>query len=229
LPTWRGAILGLALQYLGVAIVLLVGSGLVAGVVGLVTAIGIVAIFATDQGWSLQAKSWLVNPFADEGAKRDDPLDVELDPSRRRVRWRGFGLAGAPIRPFELSVIALAVLGALGIAIGRPAFGAFGADAIIGVLVLTGVLYCLLGGAPRWTSGLLFLGSAVNVLLHQASPVVEPLETLLDATAQIALALSLVYVRAREAEADGSGQPGLELVAAEPVEAPVATAASETP
>jgi hypothetical protein len=219
LPTWRGTILGLVLQYLGVAIVLFVVSGLVAGVVGVVTAIGIVSIFATDQGWSLRAELWLVNPFTDEDAKRDDPLDVELDQPLRRVRhWRS-GPAGGPTRLFELSVITLAVLGALGIAIGRPTFGAFGADAIIGVLVLTGVLYCLLGGAPRWTGGLLFLGSAVNVLLHEASPMVGPLETLLDAAAQIALAISLVYVRARETEAGAASQPGLEPAPAEPVAA----------
>jgi hypothetical protein len=217
-PTWRGALLGLALHYIGVAVLLSTVSDLVAGVVEIVTAIGIVAIFASDQRMSLRVESWLVNPFSGIDLERDDPLSVDFDRPRRRVRRRVFGPTGLPVRPFELSVIALAVLGAFGIVIGRPTFGAFGADAVIGVLVLTGVLYCLLGGLPRWTSGLLFLGSAVNVLLHEASSTVSPVETLLDAGAQIALALALIFVCDQEVEAADSSRPEIAPTPSEPVE-----------
>jgi hypothetical protein len=201
-PTWRGAILGVGLQYLGVAIVLLAMSGIGAGLVAIVTAIGIEAIVASDQGISLRDRAWLANPFSVGDLASNQRPAIDLDRPRRRMR-QGVGLAALPFRWFDLSVIALAIVGALGIAVGRSTFGSFGANAIVGILILTGLLYCLLGGLARLTSGLLFLGSAVNVLLHAAGDVsVSSVELLLVAASQVALAVALVFLRAFETSLD---------------------------
>jgi hypothetical protein len=197
-PTWRGAILGLGLQYLGVAVVLVVTSGLVAGVVALVTAAGIEAIVGMDQGLSFRDHAWLAHLFSSIDRASNQTVAVDAERPRRRGRPRA-GLAALPIRWFDVSVIALAIVGALGVAVTRSTFGGFGADAIVGVLILTGLLYCLLGGSPRLTSGLLFLSSSVSVLIHVAEASVSPIDQLLVAASQVALALALVLFRSFEA------------------------------
>jgi hypothetical protein len=203
-PTWRGAILGLGLQYLGVAIILVATSGPGVGLVAIVTAIGIEAIVASGQGITLRDRGWLANPLSVGDLASNQMLAVDPDRPRRRMRPRA-GFAALPFRWFDLSVIALAIVGALGIAVGRGTFGSFGANAIVGVLILTGLLYCLLGGSARLMSGLLFLGSAVNVLLHATGgAAVSSVELLLVAASQVALALALVFVRAIDLRLDGT-------------------------
>jgi hypothetical protein len=197
-PTWRGAILGLGLQYLGVAIVLVVTSGPVAGVIALVTAAGIEAVVGMDQGLSFRDRAWLAHLFSGVDRASNQTLGLDPDRPRRRVRPRA-GLAALPIRWFDVSVIALAIVGALGVAVGRSTFASFGANAVVGVLILTGLLYCLLGGSARLTSGLLFLSSSVSVLIHAAEVSVSPIEQLLMAASQVTLAVALVLFRTFEA------------------------------
>jgi hypothetical protein len=211
-PTWRGAVLGLGLQYLGVAIVLFTMSGPAAGVVAVVTAAGIEAIVGLDQGISFRDGALLTSLFSDVDLANGQALALDPDRPHRRVR-RQAGLAALPIRWFDVSVIALAIVGALGVAIGRITFGSFGADAVVGVLTLTGLLYCLLGSSARLTSGLLFLGSAAGVLSRVAGAPPSPIEPLLVAATQVALAVALVFLRAFETSLANASRRGAELKA----------------
>jgi hypothetical protein len=204
-PTWRGAFLGLALQFLGVTIVLVTASGFAAGLATLITAVGIEALIAADQNISLRDGRWLVNPFAGVHLRHDNPLVRER--IRRQARLRDPSSVDTSVRWFELSVIALAVVGALGVAIGRQPIAGFAGDAIVGVLILCGLLYCLLGGLPRLASGLLFVGSASNILLHEVGPSLVPAEMLLVSVGDVALALGLVYLRSCEARVSSNAEP----------------------
>lgn len=109
---------------------------------------------------------------------------------------------GREFRPrwFDLSGMAIALVGAVGLAVARPVFGMVGADIIVYVLIFSGLLYCLLGRSPRVTVGTLFLVASGNVLLTHAGPAPTQAVTLLLALGQLCVALALARLRVIESE-----------------------------
>ena len=103
-----------------------------------------------------------------------------------------FGPSGRPSpRAFDLSVVALAIVGASGLAVTHPPLPNLPADVAIGILVLTGLLFCLLGGAARMVCGLIFLSSGAGLLLQAAEPGLSGDARVLLAGSQLALVIAL--------------------------------------
>lgn len=176
-PTWRGAALGLGIQYVGVVVHLLATSGWVAGLSTAIVAIGIEAL--------LLGREAGANP-------PETSSPTELQPVHWAARRRN-APAGDERRPwFDLSVIGLAIVGGIELAISRPLIGSVASDAMVDALTMTGLLYCLLGQPVRVAAGLLLVTSAANVLLRATDPTVTAGETLLLAIAQLALVLAIV-------------------------------------
>ncbi|HEX5414970.1 MAG TPA: hypothetical protein VFZ25_04830 [Chloroflexota bacterium] len=94
-------------------------------------------------------------------------------------------------RAFDLSVAALAVAGAVGLAVTRPPLPDLPADVAFVTLILGGLLFCLLGGTARLACGLIFLTSGVGLLLQVAEPNLGFPERLLLAAAELCLVLAL--------------------------------------
>jgi len=103
-----------------------------------------------------------------------------------------FGPNGRPApRAFDLSVVALAIVGAIGLAVTHPLLPNVPVDVAIGVLVLTGLLFCLQGGAARVVCGLIFLTSGAGLLLQAAEPGLSESTRVLLAASQLALVIAL--------------------------------------
>lgn len=94
-------------------------------------------------------------------------------------------------RAFDLSVAALAVAGAVGLAATRPPLPDLPADVAFVTLILGGLLFCLLGGTARLACGLIFLTSGVGLLLQIAEPDLGSPERVLLAAAELCLVLAL--------------------------------------
>jgi hypothetical protein len=112
----------------------------------------------------------------------------------RRATPPASWLAPRAVARFETGVVALAVFGAVALATARPLLGGPG-DAVVDVLVVTGLLCCLLGEArpagDRVACGLFFVLSAGDALLHLVEPGLAPGATLFLAAAQVGLALAV--------------------------------------
>ncbi|MGH2460630.1 MAG: hypothetical protein ACRDIY_17390 [Chloroflexota bacterium] len=169
LDGWQGASLALGSQYLGVALVLLAVNAIIPAVLEVVVAAGVLGVLGT-------------------AATASPP--TTFDPRA----W----LLGS-FRPgwFDLSVTAVAVVGALAVANERPVFGS-GIDPVVDVLLFTGLLNCLAGRSPRIAGGLLLLASAGSVGLQAISQLSTRTDWFLLALLQIVLALALVRLRSIE-------------------------------
>jgi hypothetical protein len=205
---WRAAPLALLAHYLGIALLLATTTRLVAGLALLAVGLGVVAIVAEwgtgDEGRMTedeeQTLTLALSRSAGEGTGPDAPLSSGAG--------EGPGVRPYPPRPpraFDVAVVSLVVIGAIGLAASRPLLGP--GDDVVDVAVLTGLLACLLGGPARVAAGLLFIGSAGNALLLLADPGAAPGIVLLFAAAQLALALALVHLRAVERELSDAAEP----------------------
>lgn len=170
LDGWKGVPLALALSYLGLGLLLLATLGVIPALVEIVVATGVVGVLATS--------STVASPT------------IALDP---RI-W-----LPAAFRPswFELSVTALAVVGALALASARAILGT-GVDQAVDVLVFTGLLNCLVGRSPRIACGLLFLVSAGSVAIQEVSRHPIRTEWLMLAVLPILLSLAIAHLRSAE-------------------------------
>ena len=201
--TWRETIVGLGLQYFGIAGLLAVTASLSSAIVEAVVATGVLLILSNN-GY-----------FA--GAYQPEPGALPR-PNRYRsgVVARGNPTSANPIhvtgrqivanllaRPFDASVVALAVVGAIALALTRPLFGTLAVDGSIDVLIISSILGCLLGGETRVAGGLFFLFSAAGLALHAGNSSPAPSEAILLALAQVSLALVLIYLRALRVEPAG--------------------------
>jgi hypothetical protein len=201
--TWRETIAGLGLHYVGIAGLLALSAGLASGVAEAIVATGVLLLLANDGSFA--------------GAPEAEP-----ETPSRPIRHRSGGVARArpemtsPVvlvlrqigsnllaRPFDTSVVALAAVGAIALAVTRPLFGPLGVDGAVNVLLIGGILGCLLGGETRVAGGLLFIISAAGLALHAADPTPRASESILLALTQIALALVLVYLRSLRGEPAG--------------------------
>jgi hypothetical protein len=192
---WRATTVALALQYLGVVVLLLVASDVVAGLATAIIALGVFALFRLGLRPSSDLDTSAI-PRARQARDADELL--ASFPGRlalRRPRRGAAPVGGLRIRVFDLTVVALAVVGAVELAITHPLFGDVATDVMVDVLLLVGLLSCLLGRTVRVTSGLLLLGSAGNLALGAAESGREPGEIVALAAAQLALAVALVYLR----------------------------------
>jgi hypothetical protein len=94
-------------------------------------------------------------------------------------------------RAFDLTVAALAVAGAAGLAATHPPLPNLLADVAFVTLILAGLLFCLLGGNARLACGLIFLTSGAGLLLQIARPDLGFGERVLLAATQLCLVLAL--------------------------------------
>jgi hypothetical protein len=178
-PDWRTLPVALAAHYLGIALLLATAASLVAGLVTLAVGLGVVAV------------TW------GRGTENREQGDSEAS-------FHPLSPVPRPPRAFDVAVLSLVVIGAIGLAASRPLLGA--GDDAVDVAVLTGLLACLLGGSVRVAAGLLFVGSAGNALLQLSDPGVAAGITLLVATAQLGLALALAHLRAIERALSGAAE-----------------------
>lgn len=190
-PTWRGVALGLGVQYVGVVVHLLATSGWLAGLATAVVAVGIEALLLLhDRGRPAPGGDDVSHDVESDAPPAGEPS------SRSRVRSRAARSSseGGEARRqwFDLSVIALAVVGAIELALSRPLLGNLGSDAIFNILTLTGLLYCVIRRPIRVAGGLLLLSSTGSVLLRAADAAMTSGETLLFAVAQLALLLAVL-------------------------------------
>ncbi len=195
--TWRGVAVGLSLLYAGVVVHLLLTSSLIAALSTAVVAAGVLAVVLVDDHGRISLRE---RASARPGPRGANPSAARSQLARILAALApsfGKGPGGDIRRPwFDLSVIGLAIVGAVALAFSHPLLGSVASDAIVNILLLTGVLYALLGQPVRAGGGLLLLMSAGTVLLRAADPTVSAGETLLFAVAQLALTLVLVQWKA---------------------------------
>jgi hypothetical protein len=194
--TWAPARRGLTLQLIGAALLLADLAGVVRGFSALAVAGGVYALLlgATDEPSELPPNS---RPPAETG----EPA-VGVAPTGRRLRRPR--PRRQPIRVFDLSVMGLAIVGALSLAVSRPLLQVLPADAVFDVLILGGLASCLLGNPVRVATGLLSVVAAACLLVQLVDPQRAPLELILLAAAQLGLALA---VSARQAPPVLAGPP----------------------
>ncbi|MBX6772636.1 MAG: hypothetical protein IRY83_12975 [Chloroflexi bacterium] len=187
---WPAAALVLALHYLGASLLLAATVGpapcLSAAIVG-----AAVSVIAADV--PVEALARLVNRGA-----------------RAAPRLARPGLASIRSRAVDLSVSAVAIAGAVELALAHPLLGSRAVDAAVGVLALGGLASCLWsvrgrGIAPRATVGLLSLALAGQVALSEAGRAPSPAETLLLAAFQLLLSLAAAHLRAAGERRDAGG------------------------
>ena len=228
--TWRETIAGLSIQYVGAAALIGLTSGPAAAVVGVIAGGGVTLLLANAGYFSHAAE---IAPAGRSRTIRARAAPVARDRTRGNNRWTRSVRqieAGLQARPFDASVFALAAVGSIALALTRPLFGSIGADGAVNILLIGGVLGCLLGGEARVAGALLFILSAGSIGLHAAERSPPAGESILLASAQIALALALVYLRSLDpGPADRVGRavasnPGSDEF---PLEEPSAEATSE--
>lgn len=184
LDGWKGAPVALGSQYLGLALVLLTPLGIIPSLVEIVIAAGVIGVLVTSS--TAPSPSIALSPR------------IWLS-GAFRARW------------FDLSVTAVAIVGALAVANERPVFGS-DVDPIVDVLLFTGLLNCLVGRSPRIAGGLLLLASAGAVALQAVDQLSTRTDWFLLAVLQILLALALVRLRSIEGPRapDRSGSAAVE-------------------
>jgi hypothetical protein len=191
--TWRGARVALLVQYLGAAFFLLAARGGVAALLTLIVG-GASVLILTPGVWA-------------------------LGPELRQARQR---LPDVAIDWFDLSVIALGLVGAAALAVTHPLPDVGEAAVAVDVLVLVGLLCCVLGPFARVAVGLLFLVSAGSLLFQTADLALVSGDLLLLSLAPLALAVALANQRTREADADGGAENDLATAPRKPLAAGLA-------
>ncbi len=186
LDGWRGVLIALGSSYLGLTLVLLSTVGLLPSLVSIAVAVGVVGVLLT---------------FPSEASPTFHLSPLRWSIVELRPRW------------FELSVTAVAMVGALALAMTRPIFGS-SVDPAVDVLLFTGLLNCLVGRSPRIAGGLLLLAAAGSLAVQEIGQPTGRLDLFMLAVVQVALALVLTRLRALEEQrptdrsaptADGNG------------------------
>lgn len=175
LDGWPGAPVPLGFSYLGVVLLLLGRAGTIPAAVCAVTAGGVVLVLVPGDVEALL-----------HGVRRG--------PSSIVAHLPGWFASRFPLRWFDLSTAAVALVGALDLATARPVLGG-GADLVVDVLTFGGLLCCLVARAGRAACGLLFLALAAGVLIQSVGQAPSRVETLLASGIQIGLALVLAHFR----------------------------------
>lgn len=100
------------------------------------------------------------------------------------------GPANAERRPFDLAVTALAIVGALELALNHPLVGVFAVDVTVDVLIVHGLIAALSGGEARAMNGLngVLIGGLTLIVL--IDPGLPRATLVLFAALQITLALA---------------------------------------
>ncbi len=179
LDGWPGAPLPLGLSYLGVVLLLLQGTkGAIPAAVCATTAVGVILVLLP-------------------GDVRVILRGVRRGPRSIVAELPGWFASRFPLRWFDLSTAAVALVGALDLAAARPVLGN-GADLVVEVLTFGGILYCLIVRAGRTACGLLFLALAAGVLIQNVGEAPSRIETVLASAVQLGLALVLAYFRTVE-------------------------------
>jgi hypothetical protein len=192
---WRETIVGLGVQYLGVAGLLALTAGPSAGVAQAIVATGIILLLANGGFFSVNSQSRLdvpPQPGRRRSGSESRPLRATSNPLILTARQVSSTVMA---RPFDVSVVALAVVGAIALAATSPLFGSMGVDSAVNTLLISGLLSCLLSGETRVAGGLLFIASAATLALRAADPAPRAIESVLLAVFQMSVALALVYLR----------------------------------
>lgn len=167
LNDWSTAPAALALQYLGVVALVALTRGAVAGVVALVTAVGVLAI--------------LVAPF-------DGKLAVPIPKWQTWLRDVARHLHG-----FDVSVTILAIVGATELMIEHPLGMSKPVGVVVAVLFVGALVQFIVGRPVRQLYALVSLVVGVCLTILEAGNGAVPAEVLLGALLQLVTALAVAY------------------------------------
>ncbi|HLZ10365.1 MAG TPA: hypothetical protein VKT80_17380, partial [Chloroflexota bacterium] len=147
--TWRETIAGLGIQYVGVAALVGLSSGPAAAIISVIVGAGVTLLLASGADFSGAAALVPDTHFRTSRARPGSVARERPRANNARIGSAKQIVSGLLARPFDASVFALAVVGAIALALTRPLFGSVNEDGAVNVLLIGGVLGCLLGGDAR--------------------------------------------------------------------------------
>lgn len=173
LDEWAGIRYALGFHYLGVVVLLGTTVGPARALVAVLVAVSVIGIFTARQERAVSAGTLV--------------FGVVIPGPVFRPRW------------FDVSGAAIAIVGGVGLAVAHPLVNVLAVDVVVDVLVLTGLLYCLIGRSTGVACGLLFLVSAAGLLLQETGRAPARSELLFLVAFQLILAMALLHLQeARE-------------------------------